>query len=169
MNTQLSSGISMDYAKPQWPVRLAVGIYQSDGEITRSEPVPGSLQCIAFFFCFGETTRRTIARSSLREVSPGADKIWVSASSRTRAYIGGGPAFASVSISNPEQGVRVGDSSAGLWAHAGFARLDQPYGGAVRLNWGFDLRALTGTRLKLAQASANLDYIQLGFLAGVSW
>ncbi len=164
MDLQSSEGISVNYWRDNWPVELAFGVHESEGEMTESEIDPyGEGWCIPFVVCFAGTTERTVGRSSLREFDAGVEKHWGRRpSSRVHGYLGGGPAFVKASISNDELDAR--DSSLGLWARAGLLG-SWPRDGSVQFQSGLEIRALEGTRL----GSADADYVQVSWITGLRW
>lgn len=174
MDSQPSAGISILYSRPKWPVQLAFALHASGDEQVRTETevIPETSGCIPFLFCWtsgGTVTREITAQTSLEELSFGVDKVWRSRSSGTRWFVGGGPAFLKASITQFEPGVQGEDHSAALWAHAGILRVHEPAVGISGFHWGFEVRALGGSELKIGSAEGDADYLYVGLLGGLDW
>lgn len=172
MEWQGSEGGSIDYAGERWPVEIAFGMHFSEAKMKEGHFISdGGVACIIpFVLCWetGETIERTVARSSLRELSIGVEKFWGSSSSSVRGYIGGGPALVRASFSLEEPAVSARDSAVGLWARAGLLGA-WPLGASVEFHWGVELRVLEGTRLALENTTSNADYLQVGLSTGLGW
>ena len=170
LDNQVTQGLQFNYARPGWPVGLAFGWHTSDGEETESEFVPdGGVGCFLFCFRTGERIKRTVVRSSLRELSLGVTKDWISERSTARGYVGGGVSQVRASIDSRLAGFSDSDSSAGLWAHAGILGMEQLFESKVHFEFGIELRVLQGTRFRLGGERGDADYVQLSLISGIRW
>lgn len=172
LDNQVAEGLRFTYARSGWPVGLAFGWHTSDGEETRNEFVPdGGGGCFLLIFCYrtGDTVERTVARGSLRELSLGVDKDWVSKGSKARGFLGGGLTQVRASLDNRLAGFRDSDRSVGFWAHAGIVRSWELFDSSVQVESGVELRVLQGARLELGGERGDADYVQLGLISGIRW
>lgn len=173
IDNQTTEGYSASYARSGWPVELAIGWHTSEGEETASEFVPdGGGGCwIPFLLCYrtGETIEHTLVRVSLKELSLGVDKSWVSSGSKARGFIGGGVSQLQMSLDNRQAGFGEDDRSAGLWAHAGIVWRWPIFEDRVHWEFGVEARALQGTSFRFGGERSDADYVQLGLLTGIRW
>jgi hypothetical protein len=171
LHNQLSDGLRIEYARPGWPVRLSFGLHSSEEEETEGVFVPdGGVSCF-LIFCgpSGHTVRRTVLRSSIRDVTLGVDKAWGGDRTNVRAYVGGGLALVRAKLEDLHAGISDRDRSAGLWARAGIVGLQRPYPGGIYFSFGLEVSAIHGTRLDLGPGRADADYVQVGLISGIGW
>ncbi len=173
LDAEVTEGVRLDYARPGWPVRLAVGLHTTRAEITESEFVPdGGVSCIIpLVLCWqtGNTVTRTIGREALEQFSAGVDKVWGGDASRVQAFAGGGLAFVRASSEDFVAGISERDTSPGLWTHAGIALVSRPFRGRVRIRYGADLSVLGATRFDFAGGERTGDSVRVNLFFGLGW
>jgi hypothetical protein len=167
-------GLEVNYAAPDWPVALSLGWHASKEEVEESVFVPdGGSRCFAFIFLFcsptGDTVERVAATSTLRELSAGVMKDWISDGARVRAFIGGGLSHVEASIYSREADFSDDDGSFGAWAQAGLVGAGGASRGEVAFELGVSIRALQGTRLRFEKERGNADYVQASLISGIRW
>jgi hypothetical protein len=171
LHNQLSDGLRIEYARPGWPVSLSFGLRDSDAEKTESVFVPdGGVSCF-LIFCgpTGNTVRRPVLRSRIRDLTLGVDKAWGGETTTVRAYVGGGVALVRAKLEDFHAGFSDRDRSAGLWARAGIVGMLRPSPGWIYLSYGLEVSAIHGTRLDLGPGRADADYVQVGLISGIGW
>ncbi len=158
VDDQLSIGVNVDWGRPGWPVRLSVGLHFSEDE--ELGPGPG---------LFGFLAPVVEAEGSIKEVSVGAEKVWIPRDSTARPYIGAGLGYLKARIREARTGLDERDDSLGYYLHGGvFWATGQDRPGLL-LNYGFEIRLIAGTDLEFRGVKGDADYVQYGFLFGVGW
>lgn len=158
VDNQLSGGVNVDWGRLGAPVHLSVGLHFSEGK--EHGPGPG---------LFGFLAPVVEVEGKIRELSVGAEKIWIPRESTARPFIGGGVAHVMAKIREARTGLSDRDDSIGyylrggiFWAHGE----DRP---GPLINYGLEIRLLAGTDIEFRGVKGDADYVQYGFLFGVGW
>ena len=158
VDNQLALGINVDWGRPGVPVRLSVGLHFAEDE--ELGPGPG---------LFGFLSSVVEAKGSIIELSVGADKIWIPRDSTARPFIGGGVEYVKAKFEEARTGLNERDESIGYYLRGGiFWATGQDRPGPL-LNYGLEIRLLTGTDIEFRGVKGDADYVQYGFLFGVGW
>jgi hypothetical protein len=150
VDTQVASGVQVDFGQPSWPVHLAFGLQGSADESRVFDPVVGANADLT---------------GSVGEVSAGV--LWLpSKGGSVRPYVGGGLAAVGGQVEYDYGGFDIDDDdqSVGFYANGGVYFKLGP-----RFHIGFDLRVLLGTEVELLATQGDADYTQLSLLLGFSW
>ena len=141
LSSQDLFGVTVDFGRDSWPVRLETGVQGSQKVVTP----------------FG-----TDFTGSITELFFGVNKTWSPAGARMHPYVGGG--MASVTAKIEGGGSVTDDTSSALYIHGGAF-----WCVGHRFNLGVDVRALGGTRVTIAGLDTNANYRQAGLVLGWGW
>ena len=158
VDNQLAVGVNVDWGRPGAPVRLSVGLhFAEDKEIG---PGPG---------LFGFLAPVVEAKGSIKELSVGAEKIWIPRDSIARPFIGGGVEYVKAKFREAQTGFNERDDSIGYYLHGGIFWATGQHRPGPLLNYGLEIRLLAGTDIEFRGVKADADYVQYSFLFGLGW
>ncbi len=159
LDTQGVFGLDIDFGRADWPIHVALGLHHSD------EKERGA--CLQFI-CFGfpGEPREILQEMSMNELDVGFVKVFAVGES-ARPFVGSGIAFVDVELDLQELG-REDDQSQGWFARGGVFWTSADMS-RLRWNYGFEVKLLVGTDIRLRDTKGDADYLQIAFLLGNGW
>lgn len=151
VDEQPEFGVLVDFKKQDWPVSIAIDILGSSGDETLNDPDLGNLSFEA----------------KTSELNLGVRKIWNTANSSIRPYVGGGVAFINADAELKSTGFSISvsddDMGTGFWLGGGvYWTLNQSF------NLGLDLR-YSQADVTLFDESLKAGGTHVGLMLGYHW